>query len=205
MIGGPVAFGAHGRGVLVPRRAARYPWALVAALRSPPGLPATSPMKFHWKVLLWMLAGALVGVLLRNTLASPSSIGGSWRSVEGGRLELVEVVPGGPLARAGIAEGAVLLGHVADRGLPSEALVPAGDAEAFARFVEDRSTGTSLWLQLEEGAPRQVTVELEPGSTLAQVLAPIDFFAEVFKDLLKMLIVPIVFTSIVTGVAGVGT
>jgi Na+/H+-dicarboxylate symporter len=50
-----------------------------------------------------------------------------------------------------------------------------------------------------------VALNMSPDSPRARWLAPFQFAADIFLSLLKMLIVPLIFTSIVSGVASVGT
>ena len=39
-------------------------------------------MKFHWKVLLWMVAGGLLGFGLQAGLEAPPWVGAQWGAVE---------------------------------------------------------------------------------------------------------------------------
>ena len=51
------------------------------------------------------------------------------------------------------------------------------------------------------GGAVAVTVAFAPDSPRARAVAPFTFVADIFLALLKMLIVPLVLTSIITGVA----
>lgn len=95
-------------------------------------------------------------------------------------------------------------------------LVPGGNADAVARGAtitvaiprDERTPGGPTTREVPvdpmTGAI-PVAVTFDPRSLRARVLAPFAFAADVFLSLLKMLIVPIVLTSIVTGVASVGS
>ena len=71
-------------------------------------------------------------------------------------------------------------------------------------MVAAADIGDVLWLERAGGDPVPLNVKLDPKSTRAKVLAPFAFVADIFLALLKMLIVPLILTSIVAGVAGVG-
>jgi proton glutamate symport protein len=158
-------------------------------------------VKLHWQVLIGMAAGIALGLALQTTDATPDT-GLELRAAEGavavGRAT-------GPAARAGLVPGDPLEAIVVRRGEPDEErralLVPAQLDEAVAAL----DLGDVLWLQVG-GRPQPVAVPvaMDPGSVRAQVLAPFRFAADIFLALLKMLIVPIVFTSIVSGVASIG-
>ena len=60
-----------------------------------------------------------------------------------------------------------------------------------------------LWIDAPAGAGLTKPI-LDPESMRAQWLAPFTLVADLFMSLLKMLIVPLILTSIVTGVAGIG-
>jgi Na+/H+-dicarboxylate symporter len=161
-------------------------------------------MKFHWKVLLWMLAGALLGLVFQTTLAAPAWMGATWEPAAGG-LELVDLDGGGPAARARMRRGDVVTDAVVHRGTAREERVPLRTAERLDEVVASHEAGEVVWLELATGKSRLVTLGMAPSSPRVRAVAPFDFLADIFMALLQMLIVPIVFTSIVTGIAGVGT
>lgn len=181
-------------------------------------------MSFHWKVLLWMAAGAVLGVVMQLTLDA-TSYAGLEVSASDGAVRVDRVVKGGPGAKAEIATGALYESAVLHRGAEDEALVDLRAPEDFAdRVVAQLTNGEVLWLVPAGNAAKvaavagdpdakvdpyagavAVAVTFDPGSTLAKVIAPFAFVADMFMALLKMLIVPIVLTSIVTGVASVGS
>jgi len=164
-------------------------------------------MKAHWKILLWMLAGLATGLLLQGTAQKAPFAGAEVRGVEGG-LELVAVAPGGPAATARLKQGDRIVAAVWSKGSsdpkrPEERLPLAG-LQDLQPVLERSSIGGLLWLELDSGTERMLTLDLDPRSDLYLWIEPFGFVADIFMSLLKMLIVPIVLTSIITGVAGVG-
>ena len=165
-------------------------------------------MSFHWKVLLWMLAGVLVGVALQLFAEGRASLGASFRDAPVG-IELVS-------ARTTAADEKLSQLVPGDRFVA--AWLDRGDAEPVARLettadlerVErDLEPGSLLWLERASDGPEpgelvSLRSSLDPTSTRGRWLAVFDFAADLFLSLLKMLIVPLVLTSIVNGVASVG-
>ncbi|MHC4262550.1 MAG: dicarboxylate/amino acid:cation symporter [Planctomycetota bacterium] len=169
-------------------------------------------MKFHWKVLIWMVAGVLFGIGLQSTLDVVPYAGGTWRPVEGGGLELVaESGPASGGKLSDLAAGDVFVATVLDRNDPGGTRTSLDSTEALETAVARLGPGQLLWLErpLAEGQSvpelTSIRLALEPDSALARWIFPFDFAADIFLRLLKMLIVPLVFASIVSGVAGVGT
>ena len=54
-------------------------------------------MSFHWKVLVWMLAGVLFGLGLQYGTVGTAWAGATWRVADGG-IELTDAT--GPAAKA---------------------------------------------------------------------------------------------------------
>jgi Na+/H+-dicarboxylate symporter len=158
-------------------------------------------MNFTVKVLLWMVAGLGVGFLIQETTAAPATSGIEWTAGEGG---IVIASVSGPAKTAKLKPGPTVTAVVTRRGKPDEARVPLTTPEDFERFVSASENGQMVWLEQKVGEPLILTLGLDPGSGRAKLLVPFDFVAEVFMLLLKMLIVPLVFTSIIVGVAGLG-
>ena len=171
-------------------------------------------MNFHWKVLLWMVAGVAVGFGLQVGLEAPPWTGVEWASAEGGGVQVVRAK--GPGARAGLSAGKRFVAVVTDRGKsgqdggPAERRIALGTPEDFAAVLAEAKTGEVLWFVPPARAdgsvpdPVPLTVDFAPSSPRARAIAPFEFAADLFLRLLKMLIVPLVFSSIVTGVASVG-
>ena len=162
-------------------------------------------MKFHWKVLLWMLAGAACGLALQRGLETPAWTGADWKDAPAGGAELVAVQSGSPAAKGKLAVGEVATAVLLDRGTPDERRVPVSGASDVAGVLASLGNGDLVWFVFASGDERMVSLGIHPDSKLARILFPIDFLADIFMSLLRMLIVPIVFTSIVTGVSGVGS
>jgi Na+/H+-dicarboxylate symporter len=167
-------------------------------------------MKLHWKVLLWMLAGVLVGLGMQRWLDAPAWSGVTWEAQADGLR--VEAITGPAVTKKGIDTG-IRVGDVAvtaalaqgstDPDHPEQRLPlrTVADAEAAVAASEN---GEVVWFELTDGAQRMVTLGIEPGSQRTLWIEPFDFVADIFMTLLKMLIVPIILASIVSGVAGVG-
>jgi Na+/H+-dicarboxylate symporter len=80
------------------------------------------------------------------------------------------------------------------------------DADGFNQALSRAAVGEAVWLQVADRAePIPVIVALDPDCERALWLRPFSFVAAIFIALLKMLIVPLILTSIITGVSGVGT
>jgi len=163
-------------------------------------------MQFHWKVLLWMVAGVLVGLAAQMLLEARAYSGGSWRTGNGG---IVLERAAGPIASVqGLAPGDLVTAVVRhkdsdDADLP-EARTPLANVEAWDSFLDEADNGEVVWLERGGAKPLALTLSYDPDSTRAWWVGVFSFFADIFMGLLKMLIVPLVLTSIVTGVSGVG-
>ena len=76
-------------------------------------------MSFHWKVLLWMAAGALVGLLMQTFLPAPAYSGLSVTGVEGG-VAVTGVASRSPGAKAGLSPGREFEAALVARGSADE-------------------------------------------------------------------------------------
>jgi len=157
-------------------------------------------MSLHWKVLLWMLAGALFGVGLQQFVEGNPRSGLSFEAAPGGLVVTQAIGPGAKSFSAGDEIAAVIIA----RGAPEEERVSLSEPAEFAELVSARSIGEVLWLE-RGGELAPVALDLDPASARAQWIQPFEMIATIFMSLLKMLIVPLVLSSIVCGVAGVGT
>ena len=160
-------------------------------------------MKFHWKVLAWMLAGVVLGLVVQRTLEAPAWAGASWTEVEGG-LKIAGVDAGGPVDRSKLAPGDVVVAVVRDKGRESEERWPVRTAADFEAVLARSANGDVLRVETAAGGESFLTLGMAPGSARARVIKPFDFVGQLFMALLKMLIVPLVLSSIITGVAGLG-
>lgn len=159
-------------------------------------------MKLHWQVLIGMVAGVAVGFALHAFEARPYT----GASVRTGERAAEVTALSGPAAKSRLKPGDEVLAVVLRRGASDEQRVEVSDADAFAAAVRGAEVGDVVWVEVRGRTdPIAVSVGLDPGSPRADVIAPFRFVGDIFLALLKMLIVPIVFTSIVSGVASIGT
>lgn len=160
-------------------------------------------MAFHWKVLLWMLAGAATGLLLQRFTEAPP-----WTGIEGEATEsglLVRSVTG-PAERGGVPVGGRLVAVVLGRGSEAQRRVSIRSPQQLRNALEGHRQGEVVWFEPSDASGLlAVTLGMEPGCERARWLAPFRFGADIFLALLKMLIVPLVMSSIVSGVASVGS
>ncbi|MDP6539467.1 MAG: dicarboxylate/amino acid:cation symporter [Planctomycetota bacterium] len=163
-------------------------------------------MQFHWKVLAWMGGGVVLGLAFQATLEAPAWSGVEWKAAGEG-LEVTAAA--GPASKGGLNPGDVYDLAILDRGQPDErrhALAAPGDFES---LLAESENGEVLWLVPAGGDEHSdavsVALGMDPTSDRALAIAPFEFVGDLFMALLKMLIVPLVLSSIVTGVAGVGT
>jgi len=176
-------------------------------------------MSFHWKVLVWMLAGLALGLGMQWTLEAPAWAGVTFEDSDVG-VRVDSVAKGSPAAKAKVAPGDEFVAAVLRRGADDEVRVSLdspsawrGDGESLdpASVLGQVTNGEVVWLAragslsdpLEDAVA--VAVTLDPDSPRATAIAPFVFVGDIFLSLLKMLIVPLVLSSIVTGVAGVGS
>lgn len=238
-------------------------------------------MKLHWKILVWMAAGVVVGLGFQKFLDAPSWAGlevASSGAADRPGAVITEVDSGGPVAKSNkskarvgppVAVGDLITGVIVNRGQPEERLAPITDKASFDDLVSSTKHGNILWviidaplqtIEIEEDpkaarsqlskinpylvreainstgqrmpissadqframladqdykgfqsvvtrglTPRALSLGITPDAPRAQWLRPFSFIADLFMRLLKMLIVPLVLTSIVTGVSGLGS
>ena len=166
-------------------------------------------MSFHWKVLSWMLAGIVLGLLLQRFLPPTSWIGATFVADEAG-LRVADVDSDGPAAGR-LAPGTRFASAVRHRGTPEQQVVALRlPSDLESQVIARSSNGELVWLLPEGIEPAgeggvAIPVGIDPSSRLLAWVAPFVFAADIFMALLKMLIVPLVLSSIVSGVAGVGS
>lgn len=165
-------------------------------------------MKLHWQILLALALGLLGGWAIQ-TWAHAEPWLGLVAVPEGSAPGILidEVTPGSPAARAGLRPGQRILEVVANRGdAETERSVTVREPTDLAQVLAETPIGGVLWIGVSgrrDALP--VPVDLDPGCARVSALAPFSFVADIFLALLKMLIVPIILTSIITGVTGVGS
>jgi Na+/H+-dicarboxylate symporter len=160
-------------------------------------------MKLHWKVLLWMAAGVLVGLIAPRVFDGGRWIGATF-AADDGAVRVESVAGGGPAAGGKVAPSDRFTAVWRFRGAPDEERIALTAPADVVRALERSERGDALRFETPGGALKIVTVEMDPDSRLFWVIYPFDFLGDIFLALLKMLIVPLVFASIATGVAGVG-
>ena len=163
-------------------------------------------MKLHLRILLALLAGVAVGGLFQTYLDAPPWIGADLAVHAEGGVEVTAVADGSPAAKAGFGPGDRLLSVTAHQGNAElEKRTTLASPADLEQVLAGAGLGEALWLEPDGRDPRPVSIIMEPECERAQWIAPFAFFADIFLALLKMLIVPIILTSIITGVTGVGT
>lgn len=171
-------------------------------------------MQQHWKILIWLLAGVLAGLGLQQMTEAPGSIGVLFDPdpvvVEGETVGIrvshvtAKLLPKGRHASETLQVGDVVRRVTINAGMSDEAAVDANSVAALTAFLAAEGAGGVATIDLTSAAKRSALVALDPDSSRSRWLAPFRFLADIFMRLLKMLIMPLVLTSIITGVAGLG-
>jgi Na+/H+-dicarboxylate symporter len=168
-------------------------------------------MKIHWQILVALVLGLAAGWAIQAYTEATPWVGLSVVADPSGEGVLVEGTDvGGPANKAGLRTGQRLLDVVlfrGDRGEDGrERTVSLRNAADLEEALSVTTVGDVVWVRPETRAePLPVSVALHPASERLSFLAPFAFVADIFLALLKMLIVPIILTSIITGVTGVGS
>lgn len=166
-------------------------------------------LKLHWIILICMGVGIGIGTLIQTLTVGPGSIGAKFEDHAGGvRVVAIDnnLLPKGRANSQRLAEGDVLTALVLDRDVEDrEKRFPIESAEGFLATLTEVGYGMVASLECASGARRTVQIALEPTSSRNGWIEPFRFIADLFMRLLKMLIVPIVLTSIISGVAGLGS
>ena len=105
-------------------------------------------MSFHWKVLLWMAAGALVGLLMQTFLPAPAYSGLQVVGAEGaGSVMVTGVSKGSPGAKAELTPGQSFEAAVVARGSEDERRVNlTSPSDLDEGVVQTLSNGEVFWL-----------------------------------------------------------
>ena len=170
-------------------------------------------MSFHSKVLLWMLAGVLFGVGLQLWVEGGAAVDANFRSAPGG-LELIQASRSAADEKlSSLRPGDRFEAAWLDRG-SAQPLARLSAPEDLDELVAGLDPGQLVWLERvasegdvssERGELVALRTFLDPSSTRGRIVWFFDFLADLFLSLLKMLIVPLVLTSIVNGVTSVGS
>ncbi len=163
-------------------------------------------MKQHWKILIWMAAGALLGGVFQVSLEAEAESG---LVLDAGRDAAVVREVRGPAVKAGLEPGMELRSILLDRGRAGrERRIRIRGGADLEAALEGVKIGAAVWFAEDDAGKRVVgkplTLVLRESSPRARWIAPFAYGAALFMTLLKMLIVPLVLTSIISGVAGVG-
>ncbi|MGE4620091.1 MAG: cation:dicarboxylase symporter family transporter, partial [Planctomycetota bacterium] len=173
-------------------------------------------MQQHWKILTWLVAGVFVGVLFQQLTESPGSLGVTFKSPasqsdtvgEATGVSVARVtkslLPKGRSGSEALKPGDQIIEIVINAGMADENGATPANVTELEEFLARAGAGGVATIELASGEMRSSLVVLDPISNRARWLAPFIFMADIFMRLLKMLIMPLVFTSIVTGVAGLG-
>lgn len=154
--------------------------------------------------MLWLAAGVLVGIGFQIFLDGPATSGLKVIDAPNESGATVSAFTG-KKSRSDIRVGDVIVAITTHRGEDSEEVLPITKASDYEDAVTRASNGDVVWHQLlNKKRPQPVNLQLAPSSPRAMWIRPFAFAADLFLRLLKMLIVPIILTSIVTGVVGVG-
>jgi proton glutamate symport protein len=148
--------------------------------------------KVHSRIGLALIVGFLLGVALHG-LDPAAEVG-------------VRLGPGNVVVAVDDAARASGL-EIGDRVLSVRGRVLT-DPGAETNFdASGLDAGDRVELRVSRGAQEldiRLRARMSKNSTRAAAIAPLDFIAELFRRLLQMLIAPLVFTSLVSGVASLG-
>ncbi len=171
-------------------------------------------LKLHWVILIAMAFGIIVGSLLQSATSGPGSIGVTVDDHPDGVIVSsvkVDLLPKGRKSSEGVSDGDILTAIILDKGVPErdgserfERRIPIESPDGLTKTLEEIGYGMVASLERSDGTFRSVSVALEPTSSRNTIIEPFRFIADIFMRLLKMLIVPLVLTSIITGVTGLG-
>ena len=157
---------------------------------------------------VWLIAGVIVGLLLQQITEAPGSIGATLGSTSDGKVVVQSIsrnlTPKGRTAAEKLTVGDRISKIAINAGMADENLLVCFKPGGGLRISGCCWCRRVATITLEDGTEKSCQVILDPGSDRSRYLYPFVFLADIFMRLLKMLIMPLVFTSIVTGVAGLG-
>ena len=153
----------------------------------------------HWLVLIALLIGIVVGLLIQRADPQPRI-----------PIEIMEAFGTAQVLDPGGVKGV----QQDDKVLQVDGENVGEDAQGLGGFkgwqekLAASSPGRALMITFQRADQSSysvsVKVEMSPDSPRARWIAPFDFIANLFMKLLKMLIVPLILTSIISGVVSVG-
>ncbi len=151
-----------------------------------------------------MVLGVLVGGLLQIFLEAPLAVGLDLKK-EGDGVFIQKVDKAA--FKAGLRVGMRIEAVILKRGRKGEKTVPLKAPEDFTRVLPQGKLGDVIFLRIAEGEGtdlKPLTLQMAEDAPRKVWIQPFRYGAQLFMALLKMLIVPLVLTSIISGVAGVG-
>jgi len=173
------------------------------------GTPRRGRSRLHWIILACMAGGVLVGGLIQTFTEGPGWLGARLEDGPAGVTVLSvqqKLLPQGREEIEALAAGDILTVLVLDRGVAGrERRFVIQDVAGLSATLSEVGYGMVASVERREGPPSTVTIALDPTSWRTALIQPFRFVAELFLRLLNMLVVPIILTSIISGVAGLGS
>jgi hypothetical protein len=106
-------------------------------------------MKQHWKILLWMIAGVIVGGVLQFVLEARPESG---LRVEDGSGGAKITAKRGLANKSKLAVGDIVLAVTVDQGRGDrEKRLEVSDAESFGGAIGQAQVGDVVWVQVRRG------------------------------------------------------
>ncbi len=156
-------------------------------------------MSDHWKIIVWLVAGLIIGGALQlfadGNPASPIGLKDAKDSL------VVASVPQSSKIELGIPVVAL----IKNKGRNDEERLAFRSMNDYEGALKSCDIGAIIWYETKTGQVFQASLKLDQKSDRASYLRPFTFFADIFLRLLKMLIVPMILTSIISGVVGLGS
>jgi Na+/H+-dicarboxylate symporter len=138
-------------------------------------------MKQHWKILLWMIAGVIVGGVLQFVLEARPESG---LRVEDGSGGAKITAKRGLANKSKLAVGDIVLAVTVDQGRGDrEKRLEVSDAESFGGAIGQAQVGDVVWVQVRRGekvSAHPLSLDMAEDSPRKTWLAPFDFLAQIF-------------------------
>ena len=132
-------------------------------------------MKQHWKILLWLIAGVVVGFALQRFTDGPGTVGVRFDPQPvvvdgvpvGIRVDALEqdLLPKGRKASEGLQVGDVVKRITVNAGMDDEKGAEVTSTEALTEFLEQRGAGGVATVELVSGEKRSALVVEHPAET----------------------------------------
>ena len=154
-------------------------------------------LAIHWQVVLAMIVGVAIGIWIQTHDAEPAIVGVEFSSDEDDGAVIVSSVDTGNMKGELAVGDRVLLAN-------DVAISTIDELEA---LVREQSAGITVTLEVLSDGARKIAytkTAMTSGSVRAGWIAPFDFIAHLFLRMLQMLIVPLIVTSMVSGMVSIG-